>query len=61
MAVGALTKICGTTIEVTEDKYNDLIREREQLRILKNYTKQESTITKNEIINLINAMEANNE
>lgn len=57
MAVGALQKICGTSIEVTEEKYNELIKEREQLRILKNFIKQESTITKNEVTNLINAME----
>lgn len=60
MAVGALNKLCATTMEVTESKYDDLISEREQLRILKNYTKLESTHTKEEIINLINAMEANN-
>lgn len=60
MAVSALNKICGTTMETTESKYDQLISEREQLRILKNYTKLESTKEKQEIINLINAMEANN-
>ena len=61
MAVSALTKLCGTTTETTEAKYDALVRESEQLRILKNYTKLESTLTKSEIINLINAMEVNNE
>lgn len=61
MATSALTKICCTTIETTEAKYDELIAEREQLRILKNFVKIESTLTKSEIVNLINAMEANNE
>ena len=59
MAVAALTKLCGTTIEITESKYENLVSEREQLRILKNYTKAETT--KDEIIKLINAMDASDE
>ena len=62
MAVSALTKTFGgTTMEITEDKYDELVRESEQLRILKNYIKLETTFTKSEVVNLINAMEANNE
>ena len=61
MAVAALTKLCGTTIEITEGKYEDLISEREQLRILKNYARLDSTLTKSEILNLMKAMEASNE
>lgn len=60
MAVSALNKICGTTMEVTESKYDTLISEREQLRILKNYTRLESEIEKADIIKLINAMEVDN-
>lgn len=61
MAVGAFTKIGTTTIETTEEKYIALVRQSEQLRILKNFVRQENTIVKSEIINLINAMEANDE
>lgn len=62
MAVSALTKTFGgTTMEITEDKYNEFVRESEQLRILKNYIKLETTFTKSEVVNLINAMEANDE
>lgn len=61
MAVSALTKLTGTTIEVTEDKYEKLVREREQLRILKNFIKQENVLVKSEVETLIKAMEASNE
>ena len=57
MAVSALNKICGTVMEITEHKHEELIRQSEQFRILKNYIKLESTFTKSEVINLINAMD----
>lgn len=44
-------------METTEAKYEWLVRQSEQLRILKNYIKLESTLTKSEIVNLINAMD----
>lgn len=46
---------------LTQSEYNKLIKHSEQLQILKNFIKRESTITKSEILNLINAMEENNE
>ena len=61
MGVGAFQKIGSTTVEITEQKHNALIRESEQLRILKNFINQESTITKYEVLNLINAMEQSKE
>lgn len=61
MAVSALNKICGTTMETTEVKYDELIKEREQLRILKNFVKLEEVILKDTVLTLIKAMEANNE
>lgn len=48
-------------IMLSQNEYNELIKQSDQLRTLKNYIKQDGTITKNEILNLINAMEANNE
>ena len=62
MAVSALTKTFGgTTIETTENAYNALVRESEQLRILKNFINLESVYSKVEVQTLIKAMEANNE
>ena len=60
MALGALQKLSVTSMEISEQKYDQLIKEREQLRILKNFINQESTITKTEVANLINAMEQSN-
>lgn len=65
MAVGALNKIAGTTIEVTEGKYDALVRESEQLRILTNLIKLNDLesgiiVTTIELNNLIKAMEKNN-
>lgn len=57
MAVAALQKICGTTIEVSESNYNDLVRKSEQLRILKNFVASEDVICKSEVERLIKAME----
>lgn len=58
MAVSALTRTFGgTTMEITEAKYDELVRHSEQFRILKNYIRLETTLTKSEIVNLINAME----
>lgn len=61
MAVGALNKIAGTTIEVCEHNYNNLVRESEQLRILKNYARHENVIVKSDILTLIEAMEGKTE
>lgn len=61
MAVSGLLKLGANTIETTEGNYNALVREREQLRILKNFIKLESTLTKGEVLNLIAAMEVKNE
>jgi hypothetical protein len=61
MAVSGLIKAFGTSMEITEAKYDALVREREQLRILKNFIKLESTLTKGEVLNLIAAMEVKNE
>ena len=61
MAVNGLLKLGGTTMEITEAKHDALVREREQLRILKNFIKLESTLTKGEVLNLIAAMEVKNE
>lgn len=57
MAVSGLVKAFSSTTETTEEKYDNLIKEREQLRILKNFIKQESTLLKTEVLNLIAAME----
>lgn len=62
MAVSALTKTFGgTTIETTEEKYEALVRKGEQLRILRNFIMLDSTFSKSEVVNLINAIELNTE
>ena len=60
MATSALQKLCNTTIELTEGKHDHLIRESEQLRILKNLIKSDEVILKETVLALIKAMEANN-
>lgn len=50
-----------STVSIAEDKHDKLLRESEQLRILKNYCKQDEVLTKGEILTLIKAMEGNNE
>lgn len=45
------------TITITKGFYANLIRQSEQLKILKEFVRSENTITKTEIINLIYAME----
>lgn len=61
MAVSALTKTFGgTTIETTEARYDELVRQSEQLRILKNFIRCENTYS-TEYETLIKAMEAENE
>lgn len=49
------------TFNITEAKHDKLVANSEQLRILKNYCKQPDVILKEDILRLINAMEANNE
>ncbi len=63
MAVSALTKIAGTYMEVCEGKYDDLVRQSEQLRVLKNFVALEDVYCKDQVKTLIKAMdmEANNE
>lgn len=61
MALGALNKLCGTSMEITESKYDDLVRESEQLRILKRFAKLEEVYCKEQITTLIKAMEESNE
>jgi len=57
MAVSALQRVCGTTIEVSESNYNALVRQSEQLRILKNFVALEEVIVKSQIVEVIKAME----
>lgn len=59
MAVGAFNKLANTTIETTEAKYETLIRESEQLRILKDYVRAEKVIMKSEVLTLIDVLEGN--
>ena len=62
MAVSTLQKTFGgTTIETTEADYKALVRESEQLRILKNLVALEEIYSKEQIKTVIKAMEANNE
>lgn len=61
MAVPAFQALTTATTSITEDKYDVLIKESEQLRILKNFIKSENVYSKIEIEALIKAMEANNE
>lgn len=57
MAVSAVTKLVATTVEITEAHYEDIVREREQLRILKNFIALEEVLCKSQIETLIKAME----
>lgn len=50
-----------STVNITEEKNDNLVRESEQLRVLKNYCKLEEVILKEDVLKLIKAMEANNE
>lgn len=53
-----LNKLFGATAaEMMLKEYENLIRESEQLRILKNYIRNESVICKSDAVHLINAME----
>lgn len=58
MAVPALQALTTATTSITDSKYDGLIRESEQLRILKNFVALEKVYSKSEIENLIKAMEA---
>lgn len=57
MAVSSLSKLCNNTIDVPESEFYNLVKQSEQLRILKNYTKLENVIVKDDILTLIKAME----
>ena len=58
MAMAALNKLCNNTIDVTENEFYNLVKQSEQLRILKNYTKLEDVHLKEDVLRLIKAMEA---
>ena len=60
MAVPALQVLTQSTTTITDAKYDDLIRQSEQLRILKNFIRCEKTYS-TEYEELIKAMEAKNE
>lgn len=61
MAVPALQALTQSTTTVTDEKYERLIRQSEQLRVLKNFVALEDVYCKDQIKTLIKAMEANNE
>lgn len=60
MAVSALQSLTQSTTTITDERYEKLIRQSEQLRILKNFIRCENTYS-TEYETLIKAMEANNE
>lgn len=49
-------QLCNSTVNITEEKHDDLIRQSEQLRILKNFARDEKTFM-SELLTLIEAME----
>lgn len=49
------------SVDVPTEHFKNLIRDSEQLRILKNYCKLEEVITKSDILTLIKAMEVSYE
>lgn len=57
MAVPALQALTTATTSLTQKEYDALIRESEQLRILKNFIALERVLCKSEIETLIKAME----
>jgi hypothetical protein len=57
----ALQQLTKATVNIEEEQFKKLIRESEQLRILKNYCKLEEVITKGCIETLVKAMEAKDE
>lgn len=57
MAVPALQALTTATTSLTQKEYDALIRESEQLRILKNFVVSEDVISKSEVERLIKAME----
>lgn len=59
MAVSAINALANNTITITETKHDALVRESEQLRILKNFVQLDEVIIKDSIITLIKAMEGN--
>lgn len=52
----AIQQLTTSTVNILETKHDDLIRQSEQLRILKNFARDEKTF-KTEILTLIDAME----
>lgn len=57
MAVPALQALTTATTSITDNKYDALIRESEQLRILKNFIALETVYSKSEVATLVKAME----
>lgn len=49
-----------TTVCIKKEHHDELIRQSEQLRILKNYIKQTSVFVKGDILELIQSMEGGN-
>ena len=54
--VSALQQLCTSTVNIKENQYVDLIRQSEQLRILKNFAKDEK-IFMSDLLKVIEAME----
>ena len=52
----ALQQLTISTVNIAEEQFKNLIKEGEQLRILKNYARLEEILTKGEILTLIKAM-----
>lgn len=57
MAVPAFKALTEATTSITQNEYDALIRESEQLRILKNFISLEEVICKSQIEEVIKAME----
>ena len=51
-------KLCTSTVNIKENQYIDLIRQSEQLRILKNFANNE-TVFMSDLLKVIDAMEEN--
>lgn len=56
MAVGAFAKLGGTTIEITEEKHEKLLRDSQNLKVLSSFIRQDN-VFKSDIEKLLDAME----
>lgn len=50
---------CIATVEITANEYKNLIKDSENLRVLKNFIKNDRVITKTDLITLVDSMEVN--